>query len=254
MNNMKNVTWIIPVHKFNKTIGTFLKHAVDSISKMEGNGKNTISIVGPESIQEKVKKICENAEFIVNSGKTDMATQVNAAVMQCVTPYFSVIEIYDTFKPYWNVVAQEYAVNGESVILPIVELKREDKIVSMGNTIAWSPSFANEIGMIDLDCLNTYMDFNVTGALIKTEDFISLGALKPSLKIAAWYEFLLRAAYNGKKILVVPKIGYTHTIGEENDYMAAAYADIKPEEGGWLIETAKKEYFFKEDRNLKFDK
>ena len=118
--------------------------------------------------------------------------------------------------------------------------------------IAWSASFANEIGFIDLDCLDTYMDFNVTGSFIKTEDFISIGGLKPSLKIAAWYEFLLRACHNSLKVFVVPKVGYSHTLSREGSYMNETKKDISPEEGKWLIATAKEEYFFKEDRKKKY--
>ena len=98
------------------------------------------------------------------------------------------------------------------------------------------------------------MDFNCTGGLFKTEDFISLGGLKKSLKIAAWYEFLMRVCYKSKKIYVLPKIGYLHTVGREDSYMEQMQKTLTQEEGKFLIDTARQEYFFKEDRNIQFTK
>jgi hypothetical protein len=50
-------------------------------------------------------------------------------------------------------------------------------------------------------------------------------------------------------IYVIPKIGYFHTIGREGSYMTLAKQEISQEEGKKLIELARQEYFFKEDRN-----
>ncbi|MBP5723909.1 MAG: hypothetical protein J6X18_10115, partial [Bacteroidales bacterium] len=124
--------------------------------------------------------------------------------------------------------------------------------VSFGNEMAWNASFSNDVGFIDIDCLNTYMTFNVTGAFINTEEFIKIGMLKPSLKAAAWYEFLLRACHNGLKVYVAPKLGYSHTVNRSGSYMDTVSSTLSKEEGDWLVNTAKQEYFFKEDRNKKF--
>ena len=102
--------------------------------------------------------------------------------------------------------------------------------------------------------LDVYMDFNVTGAIINTEDFNEIGGLKKSLKLASWYEFLMRLCYNGKKIYTIPKIGYDHMINRDDSLMKDYQNNITPEEGTWLIKTAKQEYFFKEDRKKTFDK
>jgi hypothetical protein len=142
-----------------------------------------------------------------------------------------------------------------SVILPVNEyINTNEETVSFGNEIALDPSFADEIGIIGLEELQLFMDFNCTGGLFKTEDFISLGGLKKSLKIAAWYEFLMRVCYKSKKIYVLPKIGYLHTVGREDSYMEQMQKTLTQEEGKFLIDTARQEYFFKEDRNIQFTK
>jgi len=253
---MKKVTYIIPLHEYNKNVEKYFKRAIKSLSEMKSNQDNKVVLIGPESVINKAKSTCDmEVELIVNND-TDFCSQINNAVFQCITPYFSVLEFDDEYMPYWYEVSQEYGKNGASVLLPINELYKDENLVALANEIAWSPSFVNEkskgLGYIDNDCLETFMDFNVTGALIKTEDFISVGGLKPSLKIAAWHEFLMRMAYNKKDIYVVPKIGYKHIIDREGSYMATV--NLSQEEGAWLIKTAKQEYFFKEDRNKTFEK
>lgn len=253
---MEKVTYIIPIHKFNKEVGDFLKNAFDSVIAMDNNSGNRIIIVGPDSVLEKAEKLYEGKETItkVSNDNTDMFAQINEAAKFCVTPYFSVLEFDDAYKNYWNNAVQEYAENA-SVIMPIVELLQKGAFVGFANEIAWNPSFASEtaeLGEIAHDMLEIFMGFNVTGALIKTEDFIAVGGLKPSLKFTAWYEFLLRCVNNGKKIKVAPKVAYSHEIAREDSYLSTMGKEISEEEGKWLIATAKEEYFFKEDRGRKF--
>ena len=174
---------------------------------------------------------------------------------QCKDQYFTILEFDDVFTDIYFKVMQRYVKEHPeySIILPINEYYNTNgELVSFGNEIALNVSFADYIGFIGISELENYMDFNCTGGLIKTEDFISIGGLKKSLKLASWYEFLLRAAYKSKKIYVIPKFGYKHTVGREGSYMVEAQKSITQEEGKFLIQTAKEEYFFKEDRNKTF--
>ena len=263
---MEKVTYIVPIHEFKSETKKLLSRALGSLEAMETGAEDEVIFVGPLDIVQKAvvwySETVPSSKFkeigvVPNDGSTDVFTQINKAVNSCSTPYFSVLEFDDAFKPYWNQVAQKYAEETPaSVLLPIDEFYTDGQFSSFGNEVVWSSTFAQseneKVGFVSLDSLDTFMDFNVTGALIKTEDFISLGGLKPSLKIAAWYEFLLRAAYNGKTIFVVPKIGYEHTLGRKGGYSETAFKEISREEGKWLIATAKREYFFKNDRNKIF--
>ena len=258
---MKDLTIIIPIHKFNENIESLLKRAYESITLMKNIEDTVIDIVGPKTSIESCKNILpEKGNNIVNyiennSNNYDVYSQINLGVKECKTKYFSVLEFDDTFKPNWLINVEKYlSFYGDiSIMLPISELcNNEGNIMSYINEVAWASSFSTELGFIDIDCLQVYMDFNVTGAIIKTEDFIELGGLKSSLKIAAWYEFLMRAAHNGKKIMVIPKVGYAHTVGREDSLMNYYKNNISPEEGAWLIKTAQQEYFYKEDRNKTF--
>ena len=255
---MAKVTYIIPLHKYDDSVDELLTKALLSIKDTKPRDYSVI-LVGPEDVLSKTDytiselKMKSSVKQVLNEGDTDFYSQVNRAAMFCTTKFFCVVEYDDQITEYWPAVAERYEKEtGASVLLPIAEYIKDGNWVSFGNEIAWGGAFSNEVGYIDIDGLNTYMDFNVTGAFIKTEDFISVGGLKPSLKIAAWYEFLLRVCKNGFKVYVVPKLGYSHTIQREGSYMLEAQKEISKEEGAWLIETAKQEYFFKEDRGKKF--
>lgn len=255
---MGNVSYIIPVHKFEETVKKLLPNALKSI-KNSDDKDYTVILVGPKDVLSECEKIVNEIKLksvtkFVENEVTDPFTQINTAVMRTTTPYFCVVEYDDEVMPYWSKRAKEYGENNASVLLPLVEFYSAGVPVSFGNELAWDSAFADEhnLGYIDMEQLNTYMDFLVSGALIKTEDFISLGGLKPSLKIAAWYEFLLRCCYRHKDVYVVPKLGYKHTIDTPQSYSEISKSEIGQEEGTWLITTAKQEYFFKEDRNKKF--
>lgn len=260
---MSNITYIIPLNEFSIDAQRLLPNALKSVEEVVAENDKLI-FAGKEEV---VKEAAEHAKewgFQKNYDtcvveESDFFKIVNKAALACTTKYFSILEFDDQYFSHWIKNAFEYGKNGASILLPINEfVNTEHKFLSFGNEIAWNPSFHEsenaELGFIGKSELEGYMDFNVTGAVIKTEDFISLGGLKPSLKIAAWYEFLLRAVQNGYKIYVVPKIGYRHMIGRPGSFMETSSSEISEEEGQWLIKTAQQESFFKEDRNKVFSK
>jgi hypothetical protein len=256
---MEDITIIIPLKEFTEEMHTYAKRAFETIPE----AVSKVLFVGPQDIcTEAIAFYKENhigelpITAVVVNNDTDVYTQINKAVFACTTPYFSILEFDDAYTNIWFdefLRYQEYN-QDVAVYLPIVELvNTDDKIVGFENEIAWATSFSgDELGYLDTDCLMSFMDFNVTGSIIKTEDFISVGGLKPSMLIAAWYEFLLRVTNNGKNIYVVPKAGYRHTVNREGSYLTEAIKDITSEHGKWLIDTAREEYKYKESRNLAF--
>lgn len=255
---MAKISYIIPLHKFDESVKTLLPNALKSIKETKGK-EYAILLVGPADVLKKTEGIVADAKlkssvkYVNNDGKTDFASQVNAAVMMCTTKLFCIVEYDDTVMEYWPDVFERYEKeNNAAVYMPIEAYLKDGRLVSFGNEISWSGSFANELGYIDLDCLKTYMGFNLTGSFIRTEDFIAAGGLKPSLKAAAWCEFLFRMCHNGYKVFVVPKLGYSHTVEREGSYMDEYAKNVSAEEDEWLFKTAQQEYFFKEDRGKVF--
>lgn len=265
---MKQITVIIPLHVFDEEN---LKDAIKSVYSSFNKDITTLMFVGPKEICEQANKLSQiishpedifKTTLVIND-ETDFSTQINKAVFKCTTQYFTILEFDDGYKEYYNDVMQKYIERHSdvSLVLPLIECySKEGNFIGFGNEIVWDPTFAStdeetredKLGVIDYDALQRYMDFNCTGGLFKTEDFISVGGLKPSLKIAAWYEFLLRLTNIGKNVFVVPRICYSHLIGRKDSYGETMQLSLTPEEGKFLIDYARTDYVNLSDSNLKY--
>ena len=101
---------------------------------------------------------------------------------------------------------------------------------------------------VDVIC-EDFFDFYLTGSIFNTDDWNEIGGLKPSIKLSFWYEWLLRATYKGKKIYTIPKIGYNHTLGRKGSLLEQYKESVSDDEAKWLINLAKKEFYFKDERD-----
>lgn len=258
-NNMKTIGVIVPVHKFDDNLRKTFTRAIESVPDEE---YIKLFVVGPVEVVKECAGL-EGAKqgkvnYIVNRGETDFISQVLLAVNECKTDFFSILEADDEYKKIWFKNVQEHieSLVDVSIFLPLTEvydLSSEKEIpVGFANEIALSPSYSKEdaIGYLTVDGLMTYSDFNLTGAVIKTSDFIDCGGLKKSIPLAFWFEFLLRMIYNGKKAYVIPKMGYKHGLNRADSLMLA-YKDIPKEEAQKYFNIAKQEYFFKKERERK---
>lgn len=250
---MENLTVIIPI----TTLDTDEKKEmfVKAISSVDDSN---IIIVGDsqaiESLpQDKIKDyiftIVEN-----NTNNINYASQVNFALKKVKSDYFTVLEYDDIFSPIWFKVLKKYMdadVNDTFAFLPLTEVVDYETKLPFGysNEAVWASSFSEELGYYDIQSLEYNLNFNTSGGVFKTEDFKNLGGLKSSMELVFWYEFLLRALYKGKKIFVIPKVGYYHTVNRP-DSITNVYANTMSEkEADWWVDLAKKEYFFIKDRN-----
>lgn len=247
---MKNVTIIIPVINMDKKDNqTLFKRAIESVDDSQ------ILVVGSDSDIKEVEKLelPKMVRVLINTSDTSYPNQVNLAVKDVKTQYFSILEYDDTYTPIWFKNVEEYIEKDTEdtfAFLPLTEVV-DVKMGPIGfaNEAVWASSFSEELGCYDLQCLEDYLDFNISGAIFNTEEFITLGALKSSMKLSFWYEFLMRALYRGKRFFVIPKIGYNHFVGRE-DALSSIYGNNMSEaEANWWINLAKKEYFFPHDRN-----
>ena len=242
---MDNVTFILPLVNVEGGLDNTLK----SISAI-ATANDSVIVAGKEAVLSEIEGALSgfslDIQKVVSNGE-NVYSIVNDAVMECTTEYFSVIECGETYAEKWRKNAELYGQNC-SLIIPLVRNMVENGQMFLSNEMAWNVAFVeeNEIGAITLDFLEKYIDVSLSGAFFNTEDFISAGKFKPSMKIVSWYEFLLRFAYKKKKIYVVPKIGVYRPYKTEEE-------NLSKDEVEWLITTARQEYFFTEDRNKKFD-
>ena len=95
------------------------------------------------------------------------------------------------------------------------------------------------------------------GCVIKKSVIEDFGGFKPSIKLTFIYEFLLRLTYNSVSIMTVPKLGYKHTnLREGSIFWNYKFGEEKmtEDEVKFWIQTAKKEYFFVGDRDIKYQR
>lgn len=251
---MKDLTVIVPVHKYDENIAEMLNDAVNSVTEAtRKEDEIKILFVGPETVMNKVKEKYPNAEYLINE-KTDFISQINKAVEKC-GKYFSILEFDDKFLPNWFKNADEYMdiYPDVSVFLPLTEIslfdKKDSGPIGYVNEAVWASSFSDELGFLDLDSLLSYVNFNTTGAIFNTSDFIENGKLKGSIKLTFWYEYLLRCVYNNKKIYVIPKSGYQHFLNRKDSLSDIYNKEMTPEEAEWWIDLAQKDYLFKKERD-----
>ena len=111
--------------------------------------------------------------------------------------------------------------------------------------------------MLDNEVLLDFQNYQISGGLYKTQVVKDNGSLKENIKLTFGYEFLLRLTHNNVKIMTVPKIGYQHLNFREDSLFWSYKNDdtnkISEEEAKFWLETAKKEFFFKNKRDVNYE-
>lgn len=244
----KDIRVIIPLHTLDDEIRSLLAKAVESVPS-----DIKVTIACSENVQGSLSEFEKRVDIVTVSTESDFCSIVNKAVENIDEKWFSILEFDDTYTPIWFDNAKYYAefMPEVTVLMPLEDITdfNTEKYINLGNVEPWASSFSNEIGYIDLDCLQNYFDFYLTGSLFNTADWREVGGLKPHIKITFWYEWLLRAANKGKKVFVIPKVGYNHTLGRKESLVELYKEQIGKEETEWWFDLAKKDYFFKEEKD-----
>lgn len=268
-DNMKGIDVIIPVHKYNDNISVLLKRCLTSVNEMADNVRDMdikidVHVVGiPDLLSKNIKNILDTPvafdTFEVYENKTenyDFCSQVNFAVEEiCKNDFFMVVEFDDMVTSKWLRMAMPYIKEYKKcpLFLPLVEvydITNPTTPLHYINEIGWSSSFTeNELGVLTTDLLKDYCNFNVTGAIIRRNDFIKAGGLKASIKLSFGYELLLRLSNLCNNVFVVPKVGYFHFVNREDSLTSEYHNTMSKKEGAWWIQLAIEEYQYKKDRN-----
>lgn len=271
---MKDISILIPLHKSDDDTIELLKNAIKSVDKAQKlytNGSlKTYVVTANEDITNSLYKLDEDKDIKYNviknyDGNSDYCSQINFAVENIDTDFFSILEYDDEYSEKWFKLASEYYYGNEeiSVFLPIIlnDFKTEEEDGwAYGNTMALSPTFitSNENDKDDIGIINKYRIqncsiFNLSGAIFNTSDFKKCGKYKPSIKVAFNYELLLRMTENNFNSMVVPKIGYIHKVNRVGS-MTEEYlkSTTNEERKKWFI-LAETESKYVEDRNNGID-
>lgn len=241
---MSDILVIIPLHKFDKEVEPLLKDAVNSVP----SDFDIVLSVSNTIVNDVSKVLKDNKNVTVKSTEsTDFPTLVNNAVSD-EYKWFSILEYDDEYTPIWfNNVRTYIDFKPEtSVFLPMEDLVdfNTKEYAGIGNEAPWASSFSNEIGYIDLDCLQNFFEFYLTGGVFNTSDWKEIGGLKTNIPVYFWYEFLLRLTNKGKSVFVIPKVGYVHYLGRKDSLLETYKSSISEDEARYWMNMAKKEYFF----------
>lgn len=253
MVNKKDITVIIPVHKWDDTI----KEMFTAARKSVDDGVNVIvSTTKTSGYDYKDKSI----KVVKTDGSSSFQHLVNFGVENVKTEWFSILEFDDEFTPIWfdNFIKYQEYNQQYNIFMPMNDLYNvEDgkhEFVGNGNEAVMAASFSDCIGVIDEKSLADYFSYYIPGSIIKTELFKSLGCLKESIKLTFWYEFMLRASHKGENMYVIPKVGYKHVLGRKDSLMEEYRNTIDKDESEFWFNEAKKQSYFTIDKNVKYEK
>jgi hypothetical protein len=257
---MKNITVILPVHKLEGSYREMLDNSIKSVELFHNDVK--LSIVCPTSLTSELINLSEVLEIniIPNNGNTDFCSQVNLGIQKCETEWFSILEIDDEYKPIWLKSLNEYikTYSDVDVFLPIVkDINEEGKFINFTNESTWAYGFTEKQGVLDNEVLLDFQNYQISGGLYRTKVINEQGSLKENIKLTFGYEFLLRLTHNNVKIMTVPRVGYQHLNFREDSlfwlYKNDDTSKVNEDEAKFWLETAKKEFFFKNKRDVNYE-
>jgi len=256
-----NITVILPIHKMDENVSSYLEKAIKSIEQQKVKPDELLVVV-PKGLSINLPESSVNTTIVENKGESDFCSQINFGVEHTKTEYFSILEFDDEYSKIWfdNVVKYIKAYNEVDVYLPIVlDVSTEGRFLHFTNEPVWAKDFSDKLGFLDNDSLLNFPSFQLSGSVIKVESFKAVGKLKPSIKLQFVYEFLLRMSYYDKKMMTIPKLGYKKTNMRPDSLFFNYYNGIEGErvdsvEARFWFNTARKECYFKNDRGIKFDR
>jgi len=263
MDNTFNISVILPLHSSKiRDFDEFFNKAITSITTQKVLPKEVVIVhTDEESLVGYLNSFNFenlNVKKVLYKGEPNYSSQINLGVKEASSEWISFFEFDDEYSQIWFNNVKKYSEIYPDVesFLPIV-IDVNDKSVFAGftNEATFAANFAQEMGLLTNDMLHNYQNFQTAGMAIKKKVIEDFGGFKSSIKLTFVYEFLLRMTYNSVKMMTIPKLGYKH-INMRPDSLFWDYKfgpdKISEQEVKFWVSTAKKEYFFTDDRNIKY--
>lgn len=263
MENTVNLSIILPLKtSLVKDFSEFFGKAINSINESEVKPNELVIVYKSD---EKLNTFLNEFDFgsisvnkVEFSNEPNYCEQINEGIKQSKSEWVSFFEFDDEYSKIWFKNFKKYSESYTDVdaFLPIV-VDVDDKSVFAGftNEATFAANFAQEMGILTNETLMNYQNFQTSGMIIKKSILEDFGGFKSSFKLTFGYEFLLRLTYNSVKIMSVPKIGYKHmNLRPESIFWnyKSGNEKLNEDEVKFWVSSAKKEYFFTNDRNIKF--
>jgi len=257
-----NISVILPVHALDETTKQLFGNAVLSVMEQSVRPDELIIVVPKGSEVFTYVKAHDYGDFkdsvviAENDGETDFASQINFGVNVCKSEWFSILEYDDEYANIWFKNAVEYraAHTNVDIFMPIVvDVDNNSTFIGFTNEAVWANSFSDELGILDLNALLSYQNFNTDGMVIRKSVYDEFGGFKPTIKLTFIYEFLLRMTFKDVKVMVIPRFGYKHVNQRSGSLFSGYKETLDPSEARWWLAQAKKEYYFAKDRKITYE-
>ena len=263
MENL-DVSVILPVESYMHK--NFEELFTSSIQSIQNQTVSPTELVLVHSDEEKLVSYLTNFDFsgltvnlIENKGNTDFATQMNLGVENAKSKWVSFLEFDDEYASIWFKNVKRFVEaypEYEGFLSLVVDVDNKGAFAGFTNEATFAASMNTEIGILTNEVLLNYQNFQSSGMVIKKETYQDLGGFKPSMKLTFVYEFLLRLTYNSAKLMTIPRIGYKHVNLREGSIFwnyKNGEQRVSDNEVKFWLDAAKKEHFFVEDRNIKYE-
>lgn len=244
----------------------FKEYFEKAIKSIQSNPVLIHELIIVHTPEEQLVKFLEEFDFeklpvkkILFSQTPSYASQINEGVKNATGEWVSFFEFDDEYSSIWFKNVKQYIsyYPDVQVFLPVVvDTDEKGGFAGFTNEATFAANFSQEMGYLTNETLHTYQNFQSAGAVFKKEVLENFGVFKPSIKLTFVYEFLLRLTYNSVRIMTVPRLGYKHlNLREGSIFWNYKYSvdTLLEDEVKFWIQTAKKEYFFSEDRVIKYE-
>ena len=263
MNNKLSLSVILPIKSSKaKNFGDYFEKAITSLKTQQVEFEELIIV---HTNEESLIDILNNYDFgnltvtkLLWDKAPNYCEQVNYGIKLAKGSWVSLFEFDDEYSSIWfkNVGKYIESYPETQMFLPVVvESDEKGMFAGFTNEATFAANFTQEMGFLTNETLQDYQNFQTAGSVFKKQIVEDFGGFKPSIKLTFIYEFLLRLTYNSVSIMTIPKLGYKHVNLREGsifwNYKNGNEKMVEDEVKFW-IQTAKKEYFFTDDRVIKY--
>ena len=263
MNNTLSLSVILPIKSAKaKDFDEYFEKAILSL-KNHHVGFDELVIVHTQ--EQSLIDLLDSYDFgdlnvtkLLWDQEPNYANQVNFGIKNAKGTWISLFEFDDEYSSIWFKNVKKYVESFPEVqmFLPVVvETDEKGLFAGFTNEATFAANFSQEMGILTNDTLQEYQNFQTAGSVIKKSVIEDFGGFKPSIKLTFIYEFLLRLTYNSITVMTIPRLGYKHVnLREGSIFWNYKFGDSKmvEDEVKFWIQTAKREYFFTDDRSIKY--
>jgi len=263
MNNKLSLSVILPIKSAKaKNFTEYFDKAITSIKTQQIEIEELLIV---HTAEETLVELLDGYDFsglTVNKLLWDKdpsySSQVNFGISNAKGKWVSLFEFDDEYSSIWFKNVKKYIDSYPEVqmFLPVVvETDESGVFAGFTNEATFAANFSQELGYLTNDTLQDYQNFQTAGSVFKKQVIEDFGGFKPSIKLTFIYEFLLRLTYNSVAIMTIPRLGYKHTnLREGSIFWNYKFGEDKmlEDEVKFWVQTAKKEYFFTDDRSIKY--